>query len=724
MTSANRSIQPGQGFRTKSGDTVSSRALSIRSLMVRALSATALVAGAFGGGLSFGGTPAQAEINAPNCTAPNDAECYKEIRIVNNTEGTIYPVIQGSIQTQQALGDCPKGDVWLQRALANTTRCFPVNNTYYIYINPKTGIKKGEVASVMLPWWTKLDLTKDKGADEYVDWWRAGRFYVFDDQTALNDSYTVNSSILGKKVFPVTGNSPSPKCAPASATNKCIPSEFGMYRAVSEIPGSTIRDQTPFQLNEWTFADVEPLAKGGKLIDLNVGYNVSNVDQLYLPVALAPIRPTDPKGYMGSTMSVPEFRKRLVAFTGANADLTNATKWPIYNNPINPLTRKPLYPNAGIRVPSPLLAFNYYMDPSYINGVLTMPQMIPLPKPFDRTKLPTDLRAIEVNWQNCTTAPYTNCQPGMKDWYLPIKKAMDDSYKAYLAKCYNALTSPKYMAPDSQNLPKLETYMRFLHGWVPFRVDNVKGQDAACTPAKVPDLPLTEQSPAQNGVAPVNYMAIQYDFDKFGTTGTQRFNPYTQLIHGKVADGFLDSSSYAFSIDDHESFQSFSGSGLVIAIGGPNGLPLNKRVPQKLPPFYDWYTITLTPGAPASPSATGWAAYGLCSDTADKEFPERIGGAMGLDPRTTPQPCTITFKDTTGKLFKMKILKFNTAGSMPYQIWPEFTPTGPVPFDPTVLSCPNPNDDWCKYTNEVAKLHDPAKPGNAPTFSLSARVPN
>lgn len=678
---------------------------------------------------SFGSLPSAAlaatdkpGIAPPNCTAPNDAQCYKEIRIVNNTNGPIYAIIQGSIQLTEAMNGCT-GDVWLQRALANPTKCFPVKSDYYVYVNPKTGIKKGETASVLLPWWTKLDQVKDKGADEYVDWWRGARIYIFDDQTALNDSYTFNSGKQGKQVFSVAGNGPSPKCGPVGAGNKCVAGELGMYRVQPTMLGSSIRSQTPFQLNEWTFANVLSVSNGGTLIDLNVGYNVSNVDQLYLPVALAPVRPTNDVGYMGSVMNVDEFRKRLVAFTGANADLTNATKWPIYNNPINPQTKKRRYPNAGIRVPSALFAFNFYMEPgATVDGKPGQPELVPLPKPFDRTKLPTDFRGIEVNWLNCTTAPYTNCQPGMKDWYLPIKKAMDDSYNTYRAKCFKPTSSPKYMRPDPPSMmPELETYMRFLHGWVPFRVDNV-GKDGACTTAMVPDLPLTEQSPSENGIAPVNYMTIQYDFDKFGSKGTQRFNPYTQLIHGKVADGFLDMSAYAFSIDDHESFQSFSGTGLIVAVGGPNGLPLNKRVPQKLPPYYDWYTAAVTPGY--LKGDTGWAAYGICSETADKEFPTEEGGVMGIDPRTAPKPCPITFKDKTGKLYKFKILKFNATGTMPYQIWPQFVPTNPnQQFDPTVVSCTNPNDDWCKYIVERAVLVDPLKQ-NKPTFTLSTRKPN
>ncbi|MEP9354067.1 hypothetical protein ABLE93_10785 [Xanthobacter sp. KR7-65] len=691
---------------------------SLLGRVLRALSVCAL-AGAPMGVLGAGAADAQS-IPPPNCTAPNDSQCYKEIRIVNNTDATLYAVIQGSRQTNPALNNCTEGDVWLQRALNDTTKCYKVDNDYYIYVNPKTGIPKGETVSVMLPWWSNIDVKKTLGGDAYVDWWRGGRIYLFDDKTALEESYKINTGAYGQKVVYVAGNGPKPKCTPQQTiANKCVAAELGVYMVRPLIPGSAIQGQTPYQLNEWTFADVAPLGDGGQLQTLMVNYNVSNVDQLYLPVAVAAIRPGNPVGYMGTTMSVGDFRTRLIQFTGANADQTNATKWPIYNNPINKKTNLRKYPNAGIRVPSALLAFNYYMSPSYVDGNTALPEMLPLPKPYDRTKLPTDFYNIFTNWQNCTTAPYTNCP--LKDWYAPIKQAFDASYASYLKNCYKPNKSPAYMKPESNNLPKIETYLRFLHGWVPFRVDNFVGPNAGCSNVDVPDLPQTTDSPAKLGVAPVNYMKLQYDFEQLGMSGARRFNPYTQLIHGSTDAGYLNASSYAFSIDDHESFQKFEGTGLVFAVGGPNGLPLNKRVPPALPPAYDWYTASVTPGY--QQGTTGWKAYGLCSETANREFPNDVGGVIGLNPRTTPAPCTVTFEDTTGKLFKLKILKFNATGSLPYQIWPQFEDTPQKPFDPTVMSCPNPNDDWCKYTNERARISDPEK-GGRPTFSLSARKPN
>src|SRR5262249_322091 len=52
--------------------------------------------------------------------------------------------------------------------------------------------------------------------------------------------------------------------------------------------------------------------------------------------------------------------------------------WPIYNNP--EVGGKKKYPNAGVRVPSPLTLFNFYMHPSFIDGDQTKPLILPYVK--------------------------------------------------------------------------------------------------------------------------------------------------------------------------------------------------------------------------------------------------------------------------------------------------------------------------------------------------------
>ena len=64
-----------------------------------------------------------------------------------------------------------------------------------------------------------------------------------------------------------------------------------------------------------------------------------------------------------------------------------------------------------------------------------------------------------------------------------------------------------------------------------------------------------------------------------GQSAAQRllFNPFTLLVHGSQ---YLNANSYAFSVDDAAGFQSNTGEGLVVAVGGPKGLPNNIPVPN------------------------------------------------------------------------------------------------------------------------------------------------
>jgi hypothetical protein len=225
---------------------------------------------------------------------------------------------------------------------------------------------------------------------------------------------------------------------------------------------SAIKDQAPFQLNEWTFADVGPLP-AGILTSLNLNYNVSNVDQLYLPIAIEPIRPQLDVGYVGTLMSVTDFRTRLSKFTGADADPKQAPYppySPIYNNP--EVGGKKKYPNAGIRVPSPLTLFGFYMHPSFIDGDQTKPLILPFVKqPIKNgANLPQHVVDMVQQFDNCTTG-HVNCP--MSAWYEPIREAFDISYQKYAANCKPLLP---WLNPISE-----EAYLRFVHGWVPFRVD-------------------------------------------------------------------------------------------------------------------------------------------------------------------------------------------------------------------------------------------------------------
>jgi hypothetical protein len=477
------------------------------------------------------------------------AGCTKEIRIWNNLgEGhKIYVVWQGSKQLQVAIG-CSEGDVWLQRALNDTTKCYPVKNTYLVFINPITGVENGKFVSINVPWWSRNTPDSNPDADQYIDWWRAGRIYIFDDQVALNDSYADPGKTLAQLA------TPGPTCN-TIAENTCIPGELEIYK-VPDGSSALIGDHTPFQLNEVTFADVGSVpVTGGKFISLNLNYNVSYVDQIYLPLAIGPIRETKDIGYMGTTMGVDAFRTAMQTFSG------NGTKWPVYNNPNNK------YPKAGIRLPSTLAAFNFYMAPT------VDPHQLPVIIPASP---PTALQGVETNWQNCTAAMPVNCPQSAM--YQPINQAFLNSYASYIKNCGNV---PSYLTQRPGSNPPVPSnqyaLLRFIHGWVPFNVNCAE-----------PPLPTADLPPGQLGNAPINYIALQYNWEQAAITSDRWFNPYTQFIHG-----ILNANSYAFSIDDAASVANVAGDGLIFVIGGKNGLENDTQFPPPLPTYYNWYTFSV-----------------------------------------------------------------------------------------------------------------------------------
>ena len=625
------------------------------------------------------------------------AGCTKEIRIWNNTDHQVYVILQASIQLQIALGNCPRGDVWLQRALADTTKCYPVKNDYQVYVNPKTGIAPGGFVSLNVPWWSRARLG---AADRYVDWWRAGRVIVFDDQTALNDSYKE-----AQKTSPVSFATAGVTCKGktiAGIRDSCIPQELQIY-LVAPSSLAEVNAQTPFQLNEYTFADVGEVkdggASGGKLFSLNQNYNVSDVDQVYLPLAMEPIRETPPFnvaniGYMGTTISVAQFRKRMAAFTGADKNPTDPADWPIYNNPI--VRAKPKYPDAGIRVPSTYSVLSFYTNPFFFKAPLNkVPVVIPAAPPALVT-------GIKTQWTICTTGKGTCSQSA---WYRQINQVFLGSYKWYITHS-PPCQIPNFLKPVTSNppAPALTPFLSYIYGWVPFNF--------GCS---APDLPTAVLPPEKNGKAPIDYIALQYNYEKL--PASQWFNPYTQFVHAGAAAGGLGANAYAFSIDDSASVQNNAGDGLIFAVGGARGLPNKTQVPPPVPTYYPYYDFVIGLGAPAAGAAT-WAAYGICSPNATAAFPNTDGGySIGVNPELYKFPCTLTLTDSKARKYQIDIKQ---AMIPPAPIWPPFGPTG---FDRKVVSCPRAAGvvgpaRWCGFTNETA---DPTK--TPPFYNLSTRAP-
>ena len=316
------------------------------------------------------------KFTTPYCTDSYfPAACTKKFVIYNNSNSPIYPVIQGALQQGVAKGDkCAVGDVWLQAAFGDITRCFPSTLNYLVYVNGVAGIPARKYATVNVPWWSKRQADQSN-PDTYIDWWRGARIYIFDDRNAVNASFQIDKA--RPVIFPK--NSPQITCDKTNSASVCQ-STIAYQSCVSGtvnnrptdcVPGTlSIAAETPQQLNEYTLGSVD-FVYG--LVNFNVNYNVSNVDQVYLPVAIEPLifadksknNATNTPGYLGTTLGVVDLRNRLMTFTGATGTINNPqnpTKWPIYT--VEMKNGTPLYPNAGIRVPGAANVFNFLAQPS------------------------------------------------------------------------------------------------------------------------------------------------------------------------------------------------------------------------------------------------------------------------------------------------------------------------------------------------------------------------
>jgi hypothetical protein len=620
------------------------------------------------------------------------AECTKEIRIYNNTARPLWAVVQGSIQLTDALGGCTVaakggGDVWLQAALGKTDECLAVKHDYYVFINPTAGIPKGGFVSIKLPWWSK----QTTAADRYVDWWRGGRVILFDDKTAFEEIYKAQN---GSAVTLAAG-SPKPACNPGMAGNAC--NNVFLYRVK---PATGISGHLPFQLNEYTFADVAKVTdegtKGGGFIGFNQGYNVSNVDQIYLPLAIEPVRQPADVGYMGTTLSVAQFREQLSGF------VKGGSAWPIYNNPVVGGTK--MYPTAGVRVPSAQLAFAYYMNPGVFPDGKT-PEMLPKnPPPL--------VQGMIDQWDNCTKASPVGCPQSA--YYKAVNTIFLANYKKYAANCDNI---PDWLKPVTNNpvRPKDTAYLFFIYGWVPFNV--------ACANAELPV--VDSLPPASHAI--IDYNQMQYNYETLAQK-PRWFNPYTHLIHADFNDGGLNASAYAFSIDDHASYLNNSGvnvpGGLIFAVGGPKGLVNGKPHAPPIPEAFKWFDFSIGLGKPAKGGAY-WTKYGLCSETADVPFPTEFKGeafVLGIDPSLTPinaqNTCPVTFEDSENRIYQFTILKAADPGiTLPQTpIWPAHEVNPPSFFDPKVIKCTAKAGfvapkDWCDQLNQVSRPQAEKEPG-------------
>jgi len=149
--------------------------------------------------------------------------------------------------------------------------------------------------------------------------------------------------------------------------------------------------------------------------------------------------------------------------------------------------------------------------------------------------------------------PTTACPPDMKENFKKIEKFFVDNYISYMS-----LYKSKACAGTRKPITPMEMIMH-VYGWVPFN----EGCGAAAN--ALAGAKGSAQDKRHAEIQPIYINKMQYNF--LDHPDAPLFNPYVKLVHD-----YLGMNSYAFSVDDAVGFMSEVGDGLIVTVGGSEGL--------------------------------------------------------------------------------------------------------------------------------------------------------
>ena len=568
--------------------TISSPPGAVRRDLPAAALLLTLVLAACGGGSDsepVAGAPGDTILQANKSTVCKDYDMKdvlvkaKTITIRNNSDEQIYPVLSTSTNAK---------NLWVQGCL-RTTEPLPTELVYKLYVNEGQGIPPGSEITITLPLYSEL------GPKQYITWWNGGRVLLADRNKRLRNDED--------KAMDTPGN--------VDCKGDGVTCSLSTYSSKVQFPEDAFA-----QLSEYTFGDSDiPAGQETRLLKpANVGYNISYVDHVYMPVAIAP-KGNPYIGYSGSVQKPAEFRSVLRSFLNGLGE-----GWPVYNM-------------SEIRLPG---GYNIFAQRG---GYLITDPDVPVQPPDGKNppvltvmkcidKQCTDKEQREMQWgqsvQNIqdlwgscvdwgsedisqyTSKKYPQDCPApqaMKDNLTLIKDFFAENHRKYLALFDNhackATEPPAHVAEF-----KFWEAIKHIYGWVPY--------NEGCS---ADDNKLSATTAHGRDHAYVQGMYIQdlqynYRQDTVKANPKLTFNPYVKLIHDD-----LGMNAYGFSVDDAVGFMSELGDGLVFTVGGVQGLE-NERAFN----YHDGFDVLL--GAPVTvpenkPLIKKYGACSLGQDASD-----------------------------------------------------------------------------------------------------------
>lgn len=474
----------------------------------------------------------------------------KTIDFYNNSDKqTLFPVIQAPIMNGAGVHD-----LWMQAQFKSKNLASQIFNTtllYRVFVNREAGIPPHGHVRIAIPFYTQLLPTTAVNAgtvdDQFIDWWNAMRVFVFDGRAAVRAAYDYSVDRHGNVIPPIAiqpiAGAAVPSCIEAVGA-ECAPLSIKAY--VNGFPTSV-----PAQLVEYTFAAAQgpPLNPILSIDTTIVNFNISGVDQVYLPATIAAHgNKTAANTYLGSIQSIATFRD------GMNDFAAQGGLWPVYvpayyaaAHPTVPLPQPPAgtsaYPLPQVASTNTVYAESF-RDPPPAPPVLSSDTLKGI------GVLGTTAQATSDLWTKCT-ATAADLSPTCTE-IRAIDRFFTDDYRT----CF-----------PGKKLPSQDSLLRDVYGWVQF---------PGCA------TPLAQ---AKGYVAAIEtYCTLQYNFFDPAVPAARIFNPYVSLVHRT-----LKSNAYAFSIDDAVSFKSLPGDGIIVTVAGPRGLENHTQTPLPTAKTYRTY---------------------------------------------------------------------------------------------------------------------------------------
>lgn len=459
----------------------------------------------------------------------------KTIAIHNNSDVTIYPAIATSMN---------EVNEWLQGCL-RTTDPHPTRFIYKAYVNEGAGLPPHSSVELTLPLMHRLD------AQRYITWWNGGRVILADKPDRLRNQADKDIK-----------NDGGVSCQGQQDTSCAL----SIYESKEGIPENSYA-----QLSEYTFGDSISEGNPGEnkprwFKPENVGYNISYVDHVYMPVAIGP-KNNPYIGFSGSAQSLSVFRQKIDAFLTGPA----GSGWPLFNL-------------DGRKLPG---GYNIF---AMRNGTLSPDEDVPV-KPGGDGFPPvlTVLKCLEGGctneekaklhfgdavqnmqnlWGSCVdwggediSAHVTQtitCPEELKTGMGLVKQFFEQNYNNYAAHYdTDAACSKAQKKIDFNFLSALS----HIYGWVQFN----EGCSAATNKLISTELPGWNHYKIQQLY--INELQYNHHQPYYGGDARLAFNPYVKLIHED-----LEMNAYAFSVDDAIGFMSELGDGLIFTVGGTQGL--------------------------------------------------------------------------------------------------------------------------------------------------------